>query len=69
MKLMCFSCPITDMEQEVKAELFLTLSWQRTQDNICQRFRALELDHLVGFERKITGHREKKNTIPLSLCR
>lgn len=52
MKLMCFSCPTTDMQQDVKAELFLTLPWQRTQDNICQLFHALELDHLVGYEKK-----------------
>lgn len=48
------------MQQDVKAELFLTLSWQKTQDNICQLFHALELDHLVGYEKKLQGI-EKKN--------
>lgn len=69
MKLMCFSCPTTDMQQDVKAELFLTLPWQRTQDNICQLFHALELDHLVGYEKKITGHREitHNSTFPLQV--
>lgn len=52
MKIMCFSCATTDMQQDVKSELFLTLSWQKTQDNICQLFRALKLDHLVGYEKK-----------------
>lgn len=56
---MCFSCPTTDMQQDVKAELFLTLPWQRTQDNICQLFHALELDHLVGYEKK--NYRAQRN--------
>lgn len=59
MELMCFSCPTTDMQQDVKAELFLTLSWQKTQDNICQLFHALELDHLVSYEKKLQGIEEK----------
>lgn len=69
MKIMCFSCATTDMQQDVKSELFLTLSWQKTQDNICQLFHALKLDHLVGYEKKIRGHREKphNSTFPLQV--
>lgn len=57
------------MQQDVKAELFLTLSWQKTQDNICQLFHALELDHLVGYEKKLQGIEKKTHisTFPLQV--
>lgn len=42
----CFSCATKDMQQDVKIELFLTLFWLKPQDNICQLFHILKLDHL-----------------------
>lgn len=46
MKIVCFSYATKDMQQDVKTELFLTLFWLKPQDNICQLFYILKLDHL-----------------------
>lgn len=66
MKIVCFSCATTDMQQDVKSELFLTLFWLKPQDNICQLLHALELDHLVEYLKKLQDI-EKEPTI--TLCR
>lgn len=65
MKIVCFSCATKDMQQDVKIELFLTLFWLKPQDNICQLFHTLKLDHL-GRTCKEIQEIEKEPTRPFS---
>ena len=56
------------MQQDVKIELFLTLFWLKPQDNICQLFHILKLDHLCRTCKEMEEIK-KESTKPFSSFR